>query len=84
MRERLQAETRREMRRAKSAAPLPSCADSNACDISTNRIALRAPPFIIILLVFSLLLSYWMTLPRRSSKKIYAGYSSVPQDEAEL
>jgi len=35
----------------------------NAGDISTNQITPRAPPFIIILLVFPLLHPHWMTFP---------------------
>lgn len=35
--------------------------NSNARDISTNRITPPAPPFIIILLVFPLLHPHWMT-----------------------
>ncbi|KAL0133084.1 hypothetical protein PUN28_000687 [Cardiocondyla obscurior] len=43
---------------------LPRVVTPNAGDISTNQITPRAPPFIIILLVFPLLHPHWMTFPR--------------------
>lgn len=51
--------------------PLLPRVDSNAGDISTNQITPRAPPFIIILLVFPLLHPHWMTFagPYRGTKK---------------
>lgn len=52
---------RREEERGQS--PLLRRVDSNADDISTNQITPRAPPFIIILLVFPLLHPHWMTFP---------------------
>ena len=42
---------------------LPRVVTPNAGDISTNQITPRAPPFIIILLVFPLLHPHWMTFP---------------------
>lgn len=50
----------------KAAGPLSYFrVDSNARDISSNRITPPAPPFIIILLVFPLLHPHWMTFSRR-------------------
>lgn len=50
---------------------LPRVVTPNAGDISTNQITPRAPPFIIILLVFPLLHPHWMTFPGpyRGTKK---------------
>lgn len=60
--------------RKERTTPSSSRVDSNAGDISTNQITPRAPPFIIILLVFPLLHPHWMTFsgPFRGAKKLPA------------
>ncbi|KYN00324.1 hypothetical protein ALC62_08814, partial [Cyphomyrmex costatus] len=63
---------RRRERRERGQPPLlPRVVTPNAGDISTNQITPRAPPFIIILLVFPLLHPHWMTFPGpyRGTKK---------------
>lgn len=60
---------------------LPRVVTPNAGDISTNQITPRAPPFIIILLVFPLLHPHWMTFPGpyRGTKK-----TPAPEEDSML
>ena len=69
-----QGQRERRGERKERTTPSSSRVDSNAGDISTNQITPRAPPFIIILLVFPLLHPHWMTFsgPFRGAKKLPA------------